>query len=70
MAQDSFFIAARLHHGFFLLRQVPFALNMFKGELLSGAYAFFITPERNIVEIAVCLVPKTRQTKQGAIFAH
>ncbi len=54
MAQDPFFIAARLHHGFFLLGKVPLAVNMFKRKLLSGA-RLFITPECNIVEIAARL---------------
>ncbi len=70
MAQDTFFIAARLNHGFFLLRQVPLALDMFQSKLLPGTHPFFITPESNIVEIAAHLVTNACQTEQGAIFAH
>jgi hypothetical protein len=48
--------------------EMPLALDMFERKLLSGAHAFFITPECNIVEITVRLVTNTCQTEQRTIF--
>ncbi|MNZ93340.1 hypothetical protein D3C78_1124020 [compost metagenome] len=59
-----------MNDGFFLPRNVPLAIIMHKRELLPRAYPFFITPESNIVKMAIGLMAETGKTKEGPIFTH